>query len=259
MEYMRAWGAVMFTKEFCMGCPLSKTSCLWTGLRPSHHDRLRDIIKIHPALRRGYPLFHTGERLRALYVLRSGNVKTWNVTSEGEDHIIRFHMPGDVLGLGAISGGVHDCNATTLDTCSVCGIPFKSFQRLAEEIPILNHQLLKMMSREIALEEERVLLRGHKSAPARLATFLYCLTRNFAQRGYSTQEFMLTMGRRDIANYLGLALETVSRTLTQLHNDGVLSVDGKYIRVTNPRRLSQLSGLPHDSKNAGEGRQLCHM
>jgi CRP/FNR family transcriptional regulator len=232
---------------------------LWAGLRSSHHERLLNIIKIHPALRRDYPLFHTGERLRALYVLRSGNVKTWNVTNEGEDHIIRFHMPGDVLGLGAISQGVHDCNATTLDTCSVCEIPFKSFQRLAEEIPALNHQLLKMMSREIVLEEEHVLLCGHKSAPARLATFFNCLTRNFAERGYSTQEFMLTMGRRDIANYLGLALETVSRTLTHLHNEGVLSVDGKYIRVTNPRRLWQLSRLTHDSKNAGGGRQLRHM
>jgi CRP/FNR family transcriptional regulator len=203
-------------------------------------------------------LFHTGQPLRALYVLRSGNVKTWNVTSEGEDHIIRFYMPGDVLGLGAISKGVHDCNATTLDTCSVCAIPFKSFQRLAEEIPALNQQLLKMMSREISLEEERVLLRGHRRAPARLATFFNCLTRNFAERGYSAQEFMLTMGRRDIANYLGLALETVSRTLTQLHNDGVLSVDGKYIRVTNPRRLWQLTGLAHDSKNAAGGRELRH-
>jgi CRP/FNR family transcriptional regulator len=249
----------MLTNDFCMGCPLYRTSCLWAGLRPSHHDRLLDIIKFHPALRRGYLLFHTGEPLRALYVLRSGNVKTWNVTSEGEDHIIRFHMPGDVLGLGAISKGVHDCNATTLDTCSMCEIPFKNFQRLAEEIPTLNQQLLKMMSREISLEEERVLLRGHKSAPARLATFFNCLTRNFGERGYSTQEFMLTMGRRDIANYLGLALETVSRTLTQLHNDGVLSVDGKYIRVTNPRRLWQLGGLPHDPKNAGGSQKLRHM
>ena len=251
-------GAIMITKEFCLDCPLSKTSCLWAGLRPSHHDRLLGIIKIHPALHRGFSLFHTGEALRALYVLRSGNVKTWNVTSEGEDHIIRFHMPGDVLGLGAISKGTYDCNATTLDTCSVCEIPFKSFQRLAEEIPALNQQLLKMMSREIALEEERLLLRGHKSAPARLATFFNCLARNFGERGYSTQEFILTMGRRDIANYLGLALETVSRSLTQLQNNGVLSVDGKYIRVTNQRRLWELSGLMHDSVNSRVGRELCH-
>ena len=248
----------MITKEFCVGCPLNKTSCLWAELRPSHHDRLLDIIKIHPALHRGYPLFHTGEPLRALYVLRSGNVKTWNVTNEGEDHIIRFHMPGDVLGLGAISEGVHDCNATTLDTCSVCEIPFRSFQRLAEAIPALNQLLLKLMSREIAMEEERVLLRGHKTAPARLATFFNCLTRNFGERGYSTREFILTMGRRDIAKYLGLALETVSRTLTQLQHDGVLSVDGKCIRVTNQKRLWELSGLPHDSENTDRGRELFH-
>ncbi len=247
----------MTSQDFCQNCPLNK-SCLWTGLGFADHDRLINIIKLQSALHRGHQLFRMGESLRSLYVLRSGSIKTWNVTRDGEDHIIRFHLPGDVLGLGSISSGVYDCNATTLDTCSICEIPFNQFQKLAEEIPILNRLLLKLMSREIALEEHRVLLRGNRSAPAKLAAFLSCLSKKFGDRGFSTQEFNLTMGRREIANYLGLALETVSRTLTQFQQEGVLSVEGKHIRVTDRVRLSELSGLQSAPDIRGQTKALCH-
>lgn len=201
-----------------------------------------NIIKQRSAVRRNRGLFHAGESLRSLYILRSGSAKSWNVSEEGEEHIIRFHFPGDVLGLGAISSGFYDCNVTTLDTCSVCELPFKPFQRLAEELPDLNYQLLKLMSREIAQEEQRIFLRANRSAPVRLASFLNCISRSFGECGYSTREFNLTMGRREIANYLGLALETVSRTFSQFQDEGMLQVEGRRICVTNQARLAQLSG-----------------
>ncbi|MEN8130631.1 MAG: cyclic nucleotide-binding domain-containing protein [Pseudomonadota bacterium] len=217
------------------------------------------IIRQHRAVRRNHGLFHAGESLRSLYILRSGSAKSWNVTEEGEEHIIRFHFPGDVLGLGAISSGFYDCNATTLDTCSVCELPFKHFQRLAEELPDLNYQLLKLMSREIAQEEQRVFLRANRSAPVRLASFLNCLSRSFGERGFSTREFNLTMGRKEIANYLGLALETVSRTFSQFQDEGVLRVEGKRVCVTNKARLTQLSSKYIDfDGSACPPRWACH-
>ena len=242
--------------DFCQYCP-TKKFCLWDGLIPSDHQRLLEITKPHRLIHHDHSLFRRGMPLRSLYVLRSGSVKTWYLTEDGESHIVRFYLSGDVLGLGAISSGEHDSNATTLDTCSACELPFQRFQRLAEDIPALNFQLLKWMSREIALEEQRALLRSNRSAPARLATFLDCLSRNLGERGFSTREFNLTMGRRDIASYLGLAMETVSRTLSQFQDQGVLHVEGKRIVVMDKQRLLELSGLSVDIHESARMRLPC--
>lgn len=205
-------------------------------------ERLMQIITFRGVLGRGRHLYHAGDALRSLYVLRSGSIKSWNVTQNGDARVIRFHLPGDVLGLGAIASKSYDCNATTLDTCSVCEIPYSRFQKLAEKIPALNVQLLRRISLELVREERMTLLRWSRSAPVRLAGFLVQLARNFELRGYSDKEFYLTMGRRDIANYLGLALETVSRTLSQFQEEGLLRVEGKHIRVVDRRRLTEICG-----------------
>lgn len=247
----------MSQTSHCSDCP-TKRNCIWTGLSPADLERLLGIIKHHNTVPRSNNLFRISEPLRSLYVLRSGSAKTWNVTEEGKDHIIRFHFPGDVLGLGAISRGVYDCNATTLDTCSLCELPFRRFQKLAEMIPDLNYRLLKLMSREIAQEEQRIILRANRSAPARLASFLKCLSRNFAEQGFSSREFNLTMGRKEIANYLGLALETVSRTFTQFQEEGVLQVEGKHICVTDQERLEKLSGLEGETCSGEWRGWACH-
>jgi CRP/FNR family transcriptional regulator len=209
-------------------------------------ERLMQIITCRGVLGRGWQLFHAGDPLRSLYVLRSGSIKSWTVTQNGDDRVIRFHLPGDVLGLGAIGSDRHDCNATTLDTCSVCEIPFNRFQKLAQRIPSLHLQLLRRISLELVHEERMTLLRWSRRAPTRLAGFLVQLAQDFELRGYSNREFYLTMGRRDIANYLGLALETVSRTLSHFQDEGLLRVEGKYIRVTDRQRLTEISG-PQDA------------
>ena len=205
-------------------------------------ERLMQIITFRGVLDGGRHLFHAGDPLRSLYVLRSGSIKSWNVTQNGDAHVIRFHLAGDVLGLGAIGSDRYDCNATTLDTCSVCEIPYNRFRKLAEKIPALHVHLLRRISVELVREERMTLSRWSRSASLRLAGFLVQLAQNFELRGYSNNEFYLTMGRRDIANYLGLALETVSRTLSQFQDEGLLRVEGKYIRVTDRQRLTEICG-----------------
>ncbi len=239
----------MNRRTVCLGCAL-RESCLCSGLKSSDHEQVLRIINSPNILQRGVHLFRTGETLRSLYILRSGSVKSWNVSEDGEDHIIRFHLPGDILGLGAISLGSHDCNAMTLDTCSICSVVFNQFQALAEEIPELNHQLLKMMSHVIVQDRQMMLLLGNRSAPARIASFLNMLSHNFGARGYSPKDFNLTMGRREIASYLGLAMETVSRTLSQLQNKGLINVDGRHITVTDGHRLNKLSNSHYAATKA---------
>lgn len=226
--------------QACVQCPAQQV-CPWGNLEAADRKRLEQVINRPGVFRAGRRLFHAGESLRSLFILRSGCVKAWNITDTGEEHVIRFHMPGDVLGLGSICSGVYDCNAMSLDTCSLCELPYTKFQRMAERVPSLNVVLLKMMSREIQEEERTTLLRGHRSAPAKISAFLCRLADSFASRGFSGSEFNLSMGRREIADYLGLALETVSRTLTQLDNDGALSVKGRRILVRDREHLESLA------------------
>ena len=233
----------------CQDCSL-RGNCLCSGLKSTDHDRILRIISPRSIVQRGTQLFRAGEALKSLYILRSGSIKSWNVSEEGNDHVIRFHLPGDILGLGAISTGSYDCNATTLDTCCVCKIAFNHLQQLAEEIPRINNQLLKMMSHEIVQDRQMMLLLGNRSAPARMASFLNMLSQSFGARGYSPRDFNLTMGRREIASYLGLAMETVSRTLSQLQDEGVISVEGRHIMVTDGQRLKKLGNSRYGATKA---------
>jgi CRP/FNR family transcriptional regulator len=194
-------------------------------------------------LERGEMLFREGSDLQFLYLLRSGSVKTSVVTEDGEEHILRFHMPGDILGLGAISTGTHDCSATSLDTSSFCCIPFNRYRQLAAELPAVNYQLLLIMSRQVSRDERMMLVKTHGTASQRVASFIDELSRDHSTRGYSAVELNLAMERRDIANYLGLSLETVSRILSRLQDQGLLHVNRKRIRIRDRLGLARLGRL----------------
>lgn len=215
--------------------------CLAAELTPLEHKRFTNLIKVRQVLQRGKHIFERGDAFRSLYFVRSGVIKCWNITEDGEEHIIHFHLPGDVVGLAAISSGIHDYTATVLEASSICEIPYIKFRQLACKIPTLTAHLLRIMSREINHNEQMIRVCSNMKAASRLAYFLEKLIQDYRLRGYSSQAFNLTMGRQDIANYLGLALETVSRTFSQLQDECILHVDGKYIEIRDQERLSKLS------------------
>jgi CRP/FNR family transcriptional regulator, anaerobic regulatory protein len=216
--------------DVCKDCT-TYASCLMSTLQTDDRQHLQSIISQQYYLDSGQHIFHAEQPFRYLYLVRSGTVKSWCVFGDGHEHIIQFHYPGDIIGLSAISSGVYDCNATTLNTCSLCKIPFDQYQKLADSIPTLSHQFIKLMSHEIVQNKHLMELRGNRSAPARLAIFLNDLSRNLSERGFSANAFNLPMSRRDIADYLGLAEETVSRAFSQLQDEGLLDVQRKYIRI----------------------------
>ncbi|HHB12413.1 MAG TPA: cyclic nucleotide-binding domain-containing protein [Chromatiales bacterium] len=230
----------MHRESDCQACPSARV-CPWAALDQADREALERIMRRPIVLRKGKELFRVGQPLRGLHIVRSGCVKAWNVTESGEEYVLRFYMAGDVVGLGAIADGRYDCNATALDTSSICELPFRDFQRAAELRPALNHVLLRLMSREILQEERLSLLKGNKSASARIAGFLCHLADGFDQRGFSSQEFNLAMGRREIAEFLGLALETVCRTLTQFGQQGMIEVEGRHIVLHDRDRLNALA------------------
>jgi CRP/FNR family transcriptional regulator len=214
----------------CEQCGIYKL-CMPSGLQTGDLDALDRIIKRRRPLERGQHLYHAGEAFHSLYALRSGSLKTYVMTEEGEEHIIGIKMPGDLLGLSDINRQQYTRSARALETCSICEIPFERFEQLTQEIPDLHHHILSMMSREIHQEQDRVTMCKKLSAEARLAGLLLMLSHRFSQRGFSAADFNLSMSRSDIANMLGLAVETISRLFTQFQEHGLLVVERKHVKL----------------------------
>ena len=214
----------------CKNCSLG-TLCLPVGLTPEDVERLDDIVKRARPLHRGDYLFRSGERFRSLYVVKTGSVKTYAPSEEGGEQVLGFHLPGEVIGLDAIDKEIHVCSARVLETSAVCEIPFGRLEELSSSIPSLQHQMFRLLSKEIGQDSEMLLLLGKKSAEERLATFLLSMSKRLRKRGLCPTDFYLSMSRHEIGNYLGLAVETVSRLFTRFQDEGLLKVDRKHIEL----------------------------
>jgi CRP/FNR family transcriptional regulator len=185
-------------------------------------------------------LFRMGDPLEALFVIRSGTIKSYHLTREGTEQVTGFWLPGEIVGFDAMATGVHPSSALSLERTSVCTIPFNAFEELAGQIPGLTHRFTRMVGRYIVAEQDLLLLRGRDTADERLALFLLNFSNRLQQRGYSGTEFNLSMPRRDIAKYLGLAVETVSRTLTRFRLSGLIQVERRKFVLRDINRLREI-------------------
>ena len=244
-------GVVDFrSRRSCADCSL-RSLCLPAGLTQAELQRLDQVVQARVPLDRGEAIFRAGNPFEHLYVVRTGSVRTIHPGSEGDDQVIGFHLPAELVGLDAISEGVHQCDAVALERTSVCALPFARLERIAAEIPALQRQLHRMISRQMNQDHLHLVAVGRRTARERLALFLHSLSERLASGGYSATDFRLSMSREDIANYLGLALETVSRLLTKLAEDGVIRVERRRVLVVDPEKLARIAGRPlrrpHDS------------
>jgi len=214
----------------CSSCSLREL-CLPAGLDTGEMEQMDRLVTRRRRLKRGADLYRAGEALAALYAIRSGFMKSCVLHDDGREQVAGFHMAGDLLGLDAIGGGSHTCDTVALEDTEVCEIPFASLEQLSRELPSLQHQLHRIMSREIVRDYGVMLLLGSMSAEERLAAFLLNLSQRFAARGYSPSEFRLRMTREEMGSYLGLKLETESRTLSAFQERGLLGVRQKQVRI----------------------------
>jgi len=231
----------------CRNCPL-RTMCLPLGLGDSEIRDFEAIIERHRKLKKGARLYRVGDPFRALFAIRSGSTKSCEVTAEGGLQITGFHLPGELLGVDAINAGQHPCDVVALEPTEVCEIPFDRLETLSREIPAVQHQLFKLMSREIETEETQLLMLGRMRADARLAAFLTAYARRLERLGQSPVEVRLPMSRQDLGDFLGLALETVSRLFSRFQDDGHILVQGRRIRIRNAdglRRVTEKFGPSH--------------
>jgi CRP/FNR family transcriptional regulator len=229
-------------KTACKSCKLHDL-CLPLGLDMGDIDRLDNIIKRRKPLQKGEYLFHAGEQFTSIYAVRSGSIKTYSESEQGDEQITGLYLPGELLGLDAIHDEHHPCSAIALETTSLCEIPFSSLEELSHHIPGLYHQLFRIMSKEIASDQTLLMLMAQKNAEERLAAFLVNLSSRLKQRSFSETEFFLSMSRKDIGNYLGLTIETISRTFSRFQNDGLLETQRKYVKILDLHQLKAIAGL----------------
>jgi CRP/FNR family transcriptional regulator, anaerobic regulatory protein len=190
-------------------------------------------------LRAGDHVFREGDPFDAIAAVRAGTVKTYTIDREGREHVLGFHLPGEVIGLNAIDEEHYPCNAVALDTVMLCRFSFPRIAVLAARLPGLQQHLFRLLSRDIG---RAALLSGDWSADQRMAAFLVQFSQRLAARGFSARHFQLTMARTDIANYLRLAPETVSRVLRRFQTDGLLKVDRREVELVGRQALEQLAG-----------------
>ncbi len=227
-------------KVACKNCSLG-TLCLPMGLTPDDVERLDNIVKRSRPLHRGDHLFRSGDHFKSLYVVKTGSVKTYTPSEDGGEQVLGFHLPGEVIGLDAIERESHNCSAKILETSAICEIPFLRLEELSSSIPSLQHQMYRLLSKEIGQDTEMLMLLGKKNAEERLATYLLSLSNRLSKRGLSATDFYLSMSRHEIGNYLGLAVETISRLFTRFQDEGLLEVERKHVQLLDVERLETLA------------------
>lgn len=225
----------------CQDCSISQL-CIPYSLNESELNRLDTIIERKKPLQKGSEIFKAGEEMKCLYAIRSGTLKSYTITEQGDEQITAFHLAGDLIGFDGISSGTHPSFAQALETAMICEIPYDTLDNLSTTMPKLRQQILRLMSAEIVGDQNMILLLSKKNAEQRLASFIHNLSVRYAARGFSPREFRLSMTRGDIGNYLGLTVETISRLLGRFQKNEMIAVKGKYITVLDDVQLSDLAG-----------------
>jgi CRP/FNR family transcriptional regulator len=223
-------------KVACSNCNLREL-CMPVGLSEEELARIDELIATRRKIKRKTPLFRNGEKFHALYAIRTGVFKTCVTAEDGRDQVTGFQMAGEIVGLDGIVNDHHTCDAIALEDSEVCVLPFDRIGELSREVGALQHHLHRVMSREIVREHGVMLLLGTMRAEERLAAFLLNLVQRLQARGFSRSELVLRMTRQEIGSYLGLKLETVSRTFSRFAEEGMIDVHQRHVRIVEVERL----------------------
>ncbi|MBS0427262.1 MAG: fumarate/nitrate reduction transcriptional regulator Fnr [Proteobacteria bacterium] len=226
-------------KVACSNCNLREL-CMPVGLQPQELKRIDDIVATRRKIRRKETLFSSGERFTALYAIRTGVFKTQVTAEDGREQVTGFQMAGEIMGLDGIVNDHHTCDAVALEDAEVCVMPFERIEELSREVTALQRHVHQIMSREIVREHGVMLLLSSMRAEERLAAFLLNLLQRLHARGFSASELVLRMTREEIGSYLGLKLETVSRTMSKFAEDGLVEVNQRHVRILDSDALRRM-------------------
>lgn len=226
-------------KAACSSCSVMEL-CLPLGMSGPEVERLDTLIVQRLKVKKGAALYRAGDELRSLYAVRIGSFKTSILTIDGREQVTGFQIPGEMLGLDAISTDLHACNAVALEDSEVCPIHFAQLEKLAHDLPSLQHNLNKILSREIVRDHDMLMMMGNMNSDERLAAFLLNLSQRLKTRGYSSTDFVLKMRREEVGSYLGLRLETICRGIAHLRDQELVKISGRNVKILNLEGLKQL-------------------
>ncbi len=226
-------------KVACSSCNLREL-CMPVGLEISDMKKLDEVVATRKQVKQGQLLFGNGDPFTSLYAIRTGFFKTCVSNEDGREQVTGFQMAGEIIGLDGIVTDHHSCNAVALEDAEVCIMPFANVEELSREFPVLQRHVHKIMSREIVRENGMMMMLGNMRAEERLAAFLLNLVQRLHARGFSQSEMILRMTREEIGSYLGLKLETISRTFSKLSEDGIIEVKQRYVKILSPEELRKI-------------------
>ncbi|MBI2312254.1 MAG: helix-turn-helix domain-containing protein [Betaproteobacteria bacterium] len=230
-------------KVSCGRCCLREL-CAPIDVTPQQEDLLHALVKQqHLSIRRGDHLYRGGMPFHSLFAIHTGSFKTYMLTDDGRERVEGFYLSGDMLGMDGISGDTYTLSAVALEDTGICVLPFHRLEELTRESPVVQRQFHRMMSREILRDKGIMMMLGQMTAEERLAAFLLNLSQRYEARGFSATELSLRMSRQDIANYLGLKPETVSRLLSRFQDDGIIAISGKNVHIVHIDRLRAVLGF----------------
>jgi len=227
----------------CSQCSLHEL-CLPVGLDAADMEEVDRLVSTRRKVHRGASLFHAGDPFSALYAVRYGFFKSFITTTDGRDQVTGFYMTGEILGMDGIGSERHTCTLMALEDSEVCVMPFARVEEMSRAVEPLQRHFHKIMSREIVRDQGVMLLLGSMRAEERLAAFLLNLSQRFLRRGFSATEFVLRMTREEIGSYLGMKLETVSRLFSRFHDEELIEVRQKHVRIRDPEGLRALIAPP---------------
>jgi len=224
----------------CCDCNI-RGGCLAEQLTIAH-DCSYQIVKNKKTFSKGSHIFRGGDDTKAIYVVSTGSVKSYVLMENGEEQVLNFYMPGDVFGLDSMGSNSHVSSTVALEPTKICKIPLAGLQDR-----VLGQGFLNMISENLMRDHNQKLMLARKNAEGRLASFLIDMSKRIEKYGYEYDDYSndvitLPMTRHDIANYLGLAIETVSRVLRRLQDSEVLEVSRRDVRVYDYNCLVNIAG-----------------
>jgi CRP/FNR family transcriptional regulator len=234
---------VVDDSQHCSTCMMGHV-CLPTGMPAHEIEQLDALVTERIRVEKGQPLYRHNEHLNALFGLRSGSIKTLLEEANGSQQITGFFLPGEIVGLDGMIEGRHSSSAIAMEDSEVCVVRLQDIDEISRFVPSLQHQVRRLMSKEIARSHQVLLALGSMRSEQRLAAFLSNLSQRLTILGYSPTDFMMRMSREEIGNYLGLTIETISRLFSRFARDGIIKINQREVKIVDMKALNELVDKP---------------
>ncbi|MFC1602384.1 helix-turn-helix domain-containing protein [Pseudomonadota bacterium] len=229
----------------CNNCDFSEIQDVMLGIEDV--SVIAQLLKRRQQVPKGEGLFRAGQPFHAAYAVKSGTFMSYRLLEGGEEQVLGFHFPGELVGLDAIKDGQYSYSAKALEAGSICELYFNDLALLGDGVVDAQKSLLRAMGGQINQAQRQSLLAARQAADERIAAFLLNISERFNKRDLCSTSLRLAMSRQHIASYLGVAVETISRGLKRFQTMGLLKVSGKQIELLDKAGLENIARVPPSS------------